>query len=116
MKDKEIFLTMKIPKQCHLWVNPNLDGFKFERVETYTESSHFDRGLLKCPECGQLYYWEFYEEIDWDEGNDKMYSTYIPIDYDKTLIEELNKKSSLELLTITPRLQWDPDGSIKWIK
>ena len=116
MEAKEVFLTMKIPKQCHLWKTPNLDDFKFERVETYVESSHFDRGLLKRPECGQLYYWEFYEVIDWDEGKDKMYSTYIPIDYDKTLIEGLNKKSPLELLAITPRLQWDPDGTLKWIK
>jgi phage terminase large subunit GpA-like protein len=115
MKD-DLFLGLKPPKQCKLWKDPNMNGFKFERVETYVESSHFDRGLLKCPECGQLYYYEFYEVIDWKEGNDQMYSTYIPIEYDKALIEDLNKRSPLELLAITPRLQWDPDGSIKWIK
>ncbi len=96
--------------------NPSKDGFKFEHVETYAESSHFDRGLVKCRECGQLYYYEFYEVIDWEEGNDKMYSTYIPIEYDKALIEDLNQRSPMGLLGIFPRLQWDPDGSLKWIK
>ena len=116
MDNKEFFLTMKEPKQCHLWKNPTKDDLDFENVATYVESSHFDRGLIKCKRCGQLYYYEFYEVIDWEKGNDKMYSTYIPIEYDKTLIEDLNKRSPMELLAISPRLQWDPDDSLKWIK
>ena len=116
MKEKEMFLTMKEPEQCRLWKNPNRDNFNFESVETYVESSHFDRGLLKCKGCGQLYYYEFYEVIDWEEGNDKMYSTYIPIEYDEELIDDLNKRPPMGLLAVSPRLQWDPDGSIKWVK
>ncbi len=36
----------------------------------YADESHFQRYLLKCRECGQLYFFEFLEEIDWSHGKD----------------------------------------------
>jgi hypothetical protein len=72
------------PRQCHYWHSPELvrhapmkEGF--ELIETYADESHLLRYLLKCRECGQLYFFEFYEWIDWDKGNDPQYSKYIPV-------------------------------------
>jgi hypothetical protein len=64
------------------------------------------RQLLRCRECDQLYFFEFYEEIDWEEGNDPQYSTYIAVE-DDAEIQTLKKASSFELLQYFPRLQWD---------
>ena len=67
------------PHQCAYWHNPELvrdapmkEGF--ELVETYADESHLRRYLLKCRECGQLYFFEFYEWVDWEHGNDPQYS------------------------------------------
>jgi hypothetical protein len=72
------------PRQCVLWNRPELvrDGTmkeRFELVREYASESHLRRYLLKCRECGQLYFFEFYEEIDWDKGNDPQYTKYIPV-------------------------------------
>ena len=71
------------PRQCIYWHNPERvrGGLKerFELIEEYVDESHLTRYLLKCRECGQLYFFEFYEEIDWDKGNDPQYTKYIPV-------------------------------------
>jgi hypothetical protein len=64
------------------------------------------RHLLRCRECGQLYFYEFFEWIDWEGGNDPQYTTYIPVESD-TEIEALKKASSFELLKYFLRLQRD---------
>lgn len=91
----------------------------FNCLKTYADESHLFRYLLECKDCGQLYFYEFYEEIDWEEGNDPQYTTYIPVETAGEA-EELNKKSNLELLRVTPRLQDDflQDGTktIRWVK
>jgi hypothetical protein len=101
---------MKSPTQCVLWGNPALvapQKARFERLDTYVDDDHLTRSLLRCRECGQLYFFEFREEIDWDGGgNDPQYSTYIPIEND-TEIDALRKASSFELLSYFPRLQRD---------
>jgi hypothetical protein len=51
----------------------------FELIDTYAVESHLRRYLLKCRECGQLYFFEFYEWIDWEHGNDPQYSKHIPV-------------------------------------
>jgi hypothetical protein len=107
---------MKSPTQCVLWENPALVAAKepgFERIETYVDGDHLDRHLLRCRECGQLYFYEFYEEIDWDGGNDPQYRTYIPVESD-TEIEALKTKeaSPWETLNYSPRLlrDWPKDA------
>jgi len=106
---------MKSPTQCILWENPELvAGSKedrFEPMDTYVDDSHLIRRLLKCRECGQLYFYEFYEEIDWDAGEDPQYRTYIPVENDAE-IEALKKASASELSKYFPRLQRDfPKGA-----
>jgi hypothetical protein len=61
---------MKKPTQGVLWEHPELvlEPLKdrFERIDTYVDESHLMRFLLKCRECGQLYFFELYEEINWE--------------------------------------------------
>ena len=56
------------PTQCVLWNNPELVSGplneRFDLLETYADESHLKRRLLRCRECGQLYFHEFYEWID----------------------------------------------------
>jgi hypothetical protein len=93
-----------------LWEKPelideSLDSV-FERVETFVDESHLSRELLRCKDCGQLYFFEFYEEIDWKDGNDPQYSKYIPVETDAE-IEMLKKASPLKLLEYLPQLRHD---------
>jgi hypothetical protein len=50
-----------------------------EQVCSFTEESHLIRRLLRCNECNQLYFYEFREEIDWINGEDPQYRTYIAV-------------------------------------
>jgi hypothetical protein len=108
--------TLRNPTQCVLWQHPERIGGKFAEifkgVEDYEDSSHLTRSLLKCKECGQLYFHEWYEWVDWEEGNDKMYTTLIPV-RTKEEIETLKGTSTFMLMTFFPRLQLD--GGPKWI-
>lgn len=115
---------MKPPTQCVLWDQPELVlgpvSQLFELLETYEKESHFWRYLLKCRECGQLYFYEFYEEIDWEGGNDPQQSIYIPLE-SKDEIEALNMRTSFELRQCFPRLHKDfpRDASqpgVQWVK
>ena len=115
---------MKPPTQCVLWDRPELIlepiSQRFESLETYEEESHFWRYLLKCRECGQLYFYQFYEEIDWDQGNDPQESMYIPLDC-KEEAENLKNKSLFELHQCFPRLQKDfpkdaKQPTVQWLK
>jgi len=52
---------MKEPIGCVLWHDPARVGAgplkgQFELVETFEEQSHWWRYLLKCCECGQLFF------------------------------------------------------------
>jgi hypothetical protein len=78
----------------------------FERIETYVDDDHLVRSLLKCRECGAFYFHEFYEWIDWEDGNDPQYSTYIPVETDEE-INALKTASPFGLLGFSPRLQRD---------
>jgi len=110
--------------KCHLWqkdniTNADLDRDTFELVKTLVDSSHLDRSILKCKQCGQLYFFEFYEEIDWEKGNDPQYSTWVPIESDEQA-EKMSKMSPIELLQFSPRLQKDfpsdaDKPTFKWI-
>ena len=116
---------MKDPVGCRYWTEPEraFDGPMkdlFRQLELFVEESHWWRYLLECRECGQKYFFEFYEEIDWVGGNDPQYSTYIPVDSDDE-IETLKATSYLELLSHTPRLQKDfprdaETPTVRWVR
>lgn len=118
-------MSVITPSQCHLWQKQNLsmsdvnlkDGFT--RLTTFEDESHLIRSILQCTDCGQLYFYEFYEVIDWEHGNDPQYRTLIPVTSSEDA-EQLNKLPPVELLQVFPRLQidWPSDSSspaAKWI-
>ena len=110
-------VELRHPTQCVLWEHPGrLAGGGFadclEEIETFEDTSHLVRSLYQCRECAQLYFYEWYEWVDWDGGNDKHYTTLIPV---QTLeeIEALKQTSVYTLLCYFPRLQWDR-GIVEW--
>jgi hypothetical protein len=50
---------LRHPIQCLLWEHPERAKAKFseifDEVEEYEDSSHLNRALYECKECGQLY-------------------------------------------------------------
>ncbi len=117
---------MAIPAQCQLWQKEQLTSediqinSHFDILNTFEDDDHLIRRLLRCKDCGQLYFYEFYEEIDWEGGNDPQYRTYIPIESEEEA-SRLAQKSPLELLSLHPRLQrdWPADAEkpkIRWIR
>jgi hypothetical protein len=69
------------PEQCALWRSPEVvrDSHEiFEAVVTYQDESDHRRVLLKCRECGHLYFYEMYEPCHWGD-DDPVYRTYIPV-------------------------------------
>ncbi len=115
--------TLRSPTQCVLWQQPglvaSLDAERFEVLETFVESSHWDRSLLKCLECGQVYFWEFYETIDWEGGDDAQHTTYIPVQTPEE-VEVLKNASVFDLRLFSPRLERDrPTGAnaatMRWV-
>ena len=99
---------MKPPTQCVLWEQPQLIDApmqeRFERLEIFEDDGHLWRYLLKCRECGQLYFFEFYEEIDWADGSDPQYVTFVPVETAEE-IEALKQTTPFGLLACAPRLQ-----------
>lgn len=96
---------------CHLIHKENiseadLSTETLEHIERFTDESHLGRDLLKCKKCGQLYFFEFYEEIDWDKGNDPQYSTWIPVESEEKA-KEMSVMTPIELLQFSPRIQKD---------
>jgi hypothetical protein len=99
------------PTQCIFWDDPNpvrSTPMKelFELIDTYAYESHLRRYLLKCRECGQLFFFEFYEWVDWENGNDPQYSKYIPVsNLDEA--EMLKNAEPHDLLRFSPSLNID---------
>jgi hypothetical protein len=89
------------PKSCHLWTAKDLTREEIysalEEVRVYEDSSHLGRSLKRCKSCGQLYFYEFYEEIDWSGGDDPQYITFIPVE-DEESARNLSGLSQLDLL------------------
>ncbi len=125
-KQKKDYFQLKrslaAPAICHLWkkaelVDDDLDD-AFDVVKTFSEESHHSRRLVRCKECGQLYLKEFFEEIDWVDGDDPQYVTYIPV-RDEREAEEIDKVGIWEFQTFSPRINRDyPKGKPKknyWI-
>ena len=105
-------LTFSRPTQCVLWDDPaRVRGNDlFEIVEIYYDDEHFFRRLLRCKECGQQYFYEMYEEIDWEDGEDPQYRKWIPVN---TLaeIDSLKATSTAWLIQASPAIHSDfPKG------
>jgi hypothetical protein len=98
------------PVQCVLWHDParvrgNLQD-RFDIIDTFEDDTHLIRRLLKCRECGQLYFYEMSEEVDWKDGDDPQYRKYIPVSSMGEL-EMLKKASASELQQVSPCLRSD---------
>lgn len=91
----------------------------FTVVKEYADDSHFSRKLIQHVPTGELYFYEFYEKIDWVHGNDPQYSTYIPVDSIRES-DDINEKNMWDIHKITPRIvdDWKEDGTrtTGWIK
>src|SRR5919109_5685630 len=94
-------ILVEMPMECQLWQQKNLCSDELREslmlVKTYEDESHLIRNLLRCKTCGQLFFHEFYEVVDWKDGNDAQYSTWIPV-ADVDSADALNELSPLELL------------------
>jgi len=77
-------IRLPVPNTCRLWSDPQaalatrMADF-FALAETLCDESHWWRYILVCRTCGQTYLFEFHEEIDWSDGDDAMYRTYLPV-------------------------------------
>jgi hypothetical protein len=106
------------PTHCIYWDDPKpvrSTPMKelFELIDTYAHESHLRRYLLKCRECGQLYFFEFYEWVDWENGNDPQYSKYIPVsNLDEA--EMLKNAETHDLLRFSPSLNSIFRKTPKW--
>jgi hypothetical protein len=106
-------IKISASSDCHLWNKSDLTREELHRelnlVHIYQDDSHLIRKLLNCKQCGQLYFYEFYEEIDWSEGNDPQYCTWIPVD-DPESGAALNTLSVFEILAYPSiRSDWPRD-------
>ena len=97
-------IKVSIPRECHLWNNQGLTADELRAalvfVKLYEDDSHLIRNLLRCRKCGHLFFHEFYELVDWTEGNDAQYSSWIPVD-DVESADRLNALSPFALLRYT---------------
>ncbi len=66
-------------------------------IKEYADSNHYYSALMRCQECGQLYYYEYIETVDWISEQDPSYCTWVPVK-DENESDEMSKKSSMELL------------------
>lgn len=117
---------MVIPTQCHLWQKEPLTSEdirmdkNFEFLFTFEEDTHLIRRLVQCKDCGQLYFYEFYELIDWVGGNDPQYRTFIPVESEEEA-RKLAQMTQFALLQFYPRLLsgWPADEErpiIRWVR
>ena len=93
-----------LPANCHLWTggNPSMEQLRGDLTTllVYEDDPHRTRALKQCTHCGQLYFYEFYEWIDWENGNDPQYQTWIPVP-DAAQAAALNRLASIELTSFT---------------
>lgn len=113
-------IQMKVPTQCQLWLRTDLTPFdlNMEMVKVFTRTSHIERDLLKCRECGQLYFHDWYEHVNFN-NDAAMYDTYIPVETEKEIDELSNIERSADLAQYVPQLHGsftnDRDDHLKWV-
>ncbi|RNF33990.1 hypothetical protein A7A09_013885 [Paracoccus methylarcula] len=97
--------------RCDLWTHPEriaqLGVFdRFVQIEVYDDQEHRTYQQIQCRLCGQKYFYEFYEVIDWKDGDDPQYMTFIPIRGDSD-IESLKNCRDVSSSGEFPRLLCD---------
>lgn len=111
-------LALTPPKACALWSDPErlregVLATHFKREAAFEHESHWWRDLLVCRECGQRYLYEFYEEIDWEKGEDPQLCTWLPV-FSEAEIATLRRLSPAGFHAVLPRLVQDfPKGAEK---
>jgi hypothetical protein len=111
---------LREPTQCHFWKadHPNPGRDETDLVKSFEDDSHLVRALLRCRDCGQLYFYEWYEEIDWEGGDDPWYQTWVPVDEQD--VDDLLKTDIWTIHGYTPRIvnDWRRDGTRNsgWIR
>jgi hypothetical protein len=116
-EEKPIELVeLRHPTQCVLWEQPERAigrGFSqcLEEIASYQDGRHRIRSLEKCRECGQLYFYDWFEWTERDEGVDWALSNLIPVQTEAE-IEALKQASSV--LRYWPRLQMG-GGEAAWV-
>lgn len=98
----------------------DIDYTNFENVKVYSDDDdHLKRRLMRYKPTSELYFYEFKEEIDYLNGNDPQYRTYIPVKNEEEA-DKINKLDILQIHTVSPRLidDWHADDTrvTKWIK
>lgn len=109
--------------RCLYWREPEKireGSRRFEKMATYVDDDHWFRRLLKCDECGQLYFYEFYECVDYDKSNDPQHRKWIPVASEDEALALL-KNSSAELNAHSPclRSDWPADKEepdVFWVR
>jgi hypothetical protein len=101
---------MSIPTQCHLWQAGELTSNDLHEalalVEEFMDEPHRGRYLRQCKRCGQLYFHEFSESIDWVDGEDPQYQIYLPVD-SREEVDLLLTSDEFRSHSFSPRLMSD---------
>ena len=112
---------MKKPTQCVLWNKTGLapTDLNLELLEVFLREPKKERDLFKCRECGQLYFHEWYEHIDFNHDA-FMYETYIPIESKEEVQTVLDAKTSADLAQFVPQLHGsftnEAGGTLRWVE
>lgn len=111
-----------VPFRCGLWRDPSPvadDRFRrqFDFIATFADGSHASRHLLRCTGCGQLYLYDFHEEVNLRDGNDPQELTLLAVSSTMPLLGVLNAPTA-EWRRLFPRLEVTPGaaGSVaRWV-
>lgn len=111
---------MQAPTQCKLWGKKELTplDLNMELVKVFLRTTHRERDLLRCRDCGQLYFHDWYEHVSFNHDA-SMYETYIPVNTDEE-IEKISKiESSADLAGLLPQLHGSftngHNDELKWV-
>lgn len=111
------------PTQCHLWTKKLLSqsDLDFDYIEDWSSDEMADlqhcwNYLVKCNSCGQIYFYQMREEGR-EFGDEQMYHTFIPIENDQTVIDQLKQIGPYKIMAVAPQLGCDSDyKNFNWIK
>jgi hypothetical protein len=114
-------VTLKKPTQCILWNKTGLlpTDLNMQLMKVFKRGTHIERDLLKCRECGQLYFHDWYEHVSFSHDAD-MYDTYIPVETDNQ-VDELSKiENSADFTKYVPQLHGSftngHNDELRWIQ
>ena len=106
--------TIPRPVNCSHWQKPpEKDSLSMVTLKSYTDDNCLEHDLLKCSECGQLYFYQYFEETDWSNGGCCSHFSLIPVN-DSDTAEELIKETPYELLSL-PGIRWENNENPKWV-